>query len=379
MKRVIVLGGGRVGSLMARDMSQDKDIDVTVVDVRKEIVQRLEKEFGLKALQADLSIPENVTKLVRDYDLVIGAVPGFMGFQTLRAVIDAGVNCCDISFMPEDSMQLDKVANEHNVTVVVDCGVAPGLSNMLVGHADSLLDKTEKVVIMVGGLPKIREWPYEYKAVFSPIDVIEEYTRPAKFVRNGKIIIMPALTEIELIEIPGIGKLEAFNTDGLRSLMHNIHTPNMVEKTLRYPGHAERMRMLRETGFFEKEPIDVKGTIIRPIDMTTKLLFPLWKMKPDDRDITVMRVIVEGEKNKKKIRYTYDIFDRFDEKMNATSMSRTTGYPNAIMARLVLDGRIKQSGVHAPEIIAKDEKIFMHILKELENRNIKIKSKIEEI
>jgi lysine 6-dehydrogenase len=374
-----VLGGGRVGSLMARDLKMDKDIDVTVVDVRKETLAYLKKQFSLKGLQADLSDQKAVGKLVKHYDLVIGAVPGFMGYQTLKTVIEAGVDICDISFMPEDFMKLDALAKKNGVTAITDCGVAPGISNMTVGYCDSLLDKTTKVLILVGGLPKVRTWPYEYKAVFSPIDVIEEYTRPARFIRDGKLVTMPALTEPELIDLPGVGTVEAFNTDGLRSIMDHIKAPDMIERTLRYPGHIEKMRMLRETGFFSQEPIDVKGVKVRPLDLTTKLLFPMWEMKGGMEDITVMRIVVEGKKGKKDIRYTYDLLDHYDHNMGATSMSRTTGYPNAIMARMVLSEKFKRPGVCAPEFIGQEHEVFETVLKELAKRNVNVIRKIEEI
>jgi saccharopine dehydrogenase-like NADP-dependent oxidoreductase len=168
------------------------------------------------------------------------------------------------------------------------------MSNLLVGHVAAGLQRTDRVRIYVGGLPSVRQWPYEYKAGFSPIDVIEEYTRPARLVRGGKVEVCPALSELELIDFPDLGTLEAFVTDGLRTLARTIDAPDMIEKTMRYPGHAERMRMLRETGFFSEIPVDIDGASVRPIDVATRLLFPMWQMGEGDEDITIMRIVVEG-------------------------------------------------------------------------------------
>jgi saccharopine dehydrogenase-like NADP-dependent oxidoreductase len=161
----------------------------------------------------------------------------------LRSVIEAGKNIVDISFMAEDTLSLDGLAKSRGVTAVADMGVAPRMSHMIVGYVDSLLDKTESATILVGGLPVIREWPYEYKIAWSPKDVIEEYIRPARLIECGKIVEKPALSDLELIDLPHIGTLEAFNTDGLRSLLYTIKIPFMREKALCYPGYAKRDRI----------------------------------------------------------------------------------------------------------------------------------------
>ena len=232
MTKIIVLGGGLVGQVMARDLAADNDIDVTVADLNPALKEQL-TPHGIEFVQADLSDADTITQLIKGYDLVIGSLPGFLGFKNLETVIRAGKDIVDISFMPEDAMALDVLAKEHGVTAVVDCGVAPGMSNMIPGYVDSILDKTTELTIMVGGLPKERSWPYEYKAPFSPIDVLEEYTRPARLVRDGKVVVLPALSEPELVDFPGIGTLEAFNTDGLRSLITTIDAPNMKEDPTR--------------------------------------------------------------------------------------------------------------------------------------------------
>jgi len=265
------------------------------------------------------------------------------------------------------------------VTAIVDCGVAPGMSNVLIGYIDHLLDKTETALIYVGGLPEVRQWPYEYKAVFSPIDVIEEYTRPARYVENGNLVTRPALSDAEYLDFPNIGTLEAFNSDGLRTLAETIDAPNMKEKTLRYPGHIEKMAVLRETGFFNKEEIDIKGIKISPLEFTSKLLFPKWQLKEGESDITVMRVIVEGTKDGEKLKYTYDLFDRLDKETNTHSMARTTGYTATMAIRMLAKGLYEEKGISPPEFIGRKPECVRFILKGLEDRGIFYKESIERL
>ena len=370
MQRIAILGAGRVGRAMAVDLAHDSRFDVHVYDRSADAIQTLSAEPRITGTQADLSDAGAVAAAAGSADLVINAVPGFLGFSVLRSILEAGKNTVDIAFFPEDPFALDSLAKTQGVTAIVDCGVAPGMSNLLVGHVASRLDETERVQIYVGGLPAVRQWPYEYRAVFSPIDVIEEYTRPARIVENGKVVVRPALTEIERLDFPVVGTLEAFNTDGLRSLAHTIDAPNMVEKTLRYPGHAAKMELLRETGLFGIEPIDVAGTSVRPIDLTTALLFPMWEMSDDQGDITVMRITVEGRKDNAHVRTTYDLIDRFDHKTGTTSMARTTGYTATVVARLLADGLDIEPGIMPPEFLGRRPETVAAILAGLRERGI---------
>jgi saccharopine dehydrogenase-like NADP-dependent oxidoreductase len=376
-KNIIVLGCGLVGGPMAADLAQDNDLNVTVADINKETLQKLASNNNIKIIQADLSNTETVTTIVRDFDYAVNAVPGFMGFKTLKAIIEAGTDVVDIAFFPENLFELDDLAKEKGVTVISDMGVAPGMSNLLTGYAHHLLDNTDKVVIYVGGLPKIREWPYEYKAVFSPVDVLEEYTRPARIVENGKEVIKPALSEPELLDFEGMGTLEAFNSDGLRSLIKTIDAPDMIEKTLRYPGHVEIMKIMRETGFFNQDEIEVNGVMVRPIDVTSKLLFPKWKLKEGEEDITIMKIIVEGVKDGKRKKYIYDLLDTYNKKSKVHSMARTTGYSATMALRMIAAGLYTRKGVSAPEFIGKCPECVEFILNGLRERGVVYKETIE--
>ena len=376
---IIVLGSGLVGGPMAIDLSRNKKFNITVADIDQKSLKRLERNYRIKGIRKDLSRPETVKKLVSGYDMVINAVPGFMGFRTLKAIIEAGKNVVDIAFFIEDPFELDSLAKKNKVTAIMDCGVAPGMCNILIGYADHLLDETVNVAYYVGGLPEIREWPYEYKAVFSPVDVIKEYTRPARFIENGKPVVKPPLSEPELMTFPGIGTLEAFNSDGLRSLLHTVKATNMKEKTLRYPGHIQKMAVLRDTGFFSQVPVKINGKMIKPLDLTAKLLFPKWKLNEGEADITVMKVVVEGRKGKKNLRYTWDLFDQYDPQTGIHSMARTTGYTATVALNMIADGKYSYKGMSVPEFIGRSPECVKYMLHGLKERGVVYHEKAEEI
>jgi lysine 6-dehydrogenase len=369
-KKILVLGGGMIGSAMAEDLQQRSGAKVTVADRREESLARVKSRSAALTLRADLERPSVVRELVAPYDVVMGALPSAIGRQTLEAVIEAGKNYVDISFMPEDALELDSLARDRGVTVVVDCGVAPGISNMMVGYAASRLDACDNVEVYVGGLPVQRRWPFDYKAGFAPHDVIEEYTRPARFVENGRVVVREALSEPELIDFTGVGTLEAFNTDGLRTLLRTIDAPFMKEKTLRYPGHVQLMRALRETGFFSKTAVDVAGQSVRPLDLTAAILFPKWTFEEGEADLTVLRVLVEGRRGSTRERYSWDLLDYFDPASGLRSMSRTTAFPAAIVASLVAHGVFVQPGVHAPEALGAVPGLLDVVLRELRARGV---------
>jgi saccharopine dehydrogenase-like NADP-dependent oxidoreductase len=379
MKKVIVLGGGLVGGVIARDLADDPTLQVTVVDRDEGVLARLKQRANVATQRADLADPAAVTALAAAHDFVLGCAPGFLGLAVLRAVIEAGRDCVDISFMPEDARELDDLARQRGVTVVVDCGVAPGMSNLLLGHVEAELGALTRGLILVGGLPVQRRWPWEYGAVFSPIDVIEEYTRVARFVEHGVVVEREALSDPELHYFPGLGTLESFNTDGLRSLMDTIKAPDLKEKTMRWPGHIEKIRVLRETGFFRQDPIDVGGVKVRPLDLTAKLLFPMWQLRAGEEELTVMRVEAEGLRAGKKVRYTYDLLDRTDPARGEMSMARTTGFPATAMARLVLGGTVTRPGVHPPEVLGREPPIYDAIMAALRVRRVVFTETIEEL
>ncbi|HQB45696.1 MAG TPA: saccharopine dehydrogenase C-terminal domain-containing protein, partial [Polyangiaceae bacterium] len=380
MHRITVLGGGLVGSVMARDLARDDDIHVTVVDADHQRLQRIAREDGarLSTLHADLRDAEQVRNAVRDADAVVGAVPGWLGYQVLEQVIEASKPFVDISFMPQDPRPLDAAARDKGVVGLVDMGVAPGMSNILATRLALDMQKPRDLRIYVGGLPQVRRWPFQYAAVFSPADVIEEYTRPARLIENGQVVTRPALSEIETLDFEGVGTLEAFNSDGLRSLMWTLQVPNMKEKTLRYPGHGEMMRMLRDTGYFAKQSVRVGQVDVRPLDLTLKLFETAWMMPVGEGDVTVMRIEVEGEHEGKSAYFAYDLHDRFDLQTQTTSMARTTGFPCALATRLLLRRQLPlEPGIHFPEAVARHPKTLDNLIEGLRQRGISFQRKTE--
>lgn len=378
--KVAVLGGGRVGGAIAADLARDGEFEVTVADVSARALEQLAAVAPIAVVQADLREADAVARLAAAHDVVVGAVPGHMGFATVKAVIEVGRPIVDISFFPEDPFVLEELAQRQGVVAVVDAGVAPGCSNLILGRVMTLLTETERFLCYVGGLPVERRWPWEYKAPFSPIDVLEEYTRPARVMTAGRLVTVPALSDAELIDFPAIGTLEACVTDGLRTLLVTCaRVPEMREKTLRYPGHFEKMRMLRQMGLFSAEPVHAGEVVVRPVDLTTRLLFPMWELREGEEDVTVMRVIVEGRGPAGRTRHTFELLDRFDRASGTTSMARTTGYTCTAIVRLLAGGRFRRAGVAPLELIGREPGCYAFVMRELATRGVLLQESVESI
>ena len=370
MSNIIVLGAGMVGSTMAIDMA--KKHDITITDFSELALEKAIKKCDkLIPKVLDVTNKTALQETIKPFDLVICAVPGFLGFETMKAIIEAKKNVIDISFFPENSLELDALAKQKNITAIVDCGVAPGMGNIILGYYNEKLKLTD-FECLVGGLPKVKKWPFSYKAPFSPVDVIEEYTRPARYVENGNIVIKEALSDCEFVDFDVVGTLESFNSDGLRSIIFTMpHVKNMKEKTLRYPDHIEYIKVLKASGFFSEEKIIINGTEVSPLDFTSKILFNEWKLGDTEEEITVMRITLKGI-NKKGEQKTiiYNLHDEYCTKTNTSSMARTTGYTATAAANMFLDGLFSEKGVFPPELVGKYENCFNYILKYLEERNV---------
>ena len=363
--KIAVLGAGMVGNAIALDLASRHF--VTAFDVNEKNLQLLNKKNSRVEIQkADLQQYDSYPQLFSSFDLAVTAVPGFMGYKTLEAVINCGKNIVDISFFPEDVLQLDKLAKEKRVTVITDCGVAPGMHNLIIGRYNEEM-KIDSVEIYVGGLPKVRKKPFQYKAPFSPADVIEEYIRPARLMENGFIVTKPALSEVEWIQFDEVGTLEAFNTDGLRSLLYTMpHIKNQKEKTMRYPGHVDIIISLKESGFFNEEMIDVNGEKISPLKVTSQILFNEWKLGLEEEELTVMRVIVRGEN---KI-VEWNLLDYYDKETKISSMARTTGYTCTAAVNLIAQNLFSEKGVFPPELVGKHKNCFDFVLSYLKERGV---------
>ena len=374
--RMLVLGYGNIGSVLATDLAESMpSIEVVIAgrhrDKAEEGATVINRE-NVTGFQLDAHDYSGLVDAMKKFDLAIGTLPGDVGYRSVKAAIDAKIDMVDISYMPENPLTLNEDAIKADVTIVPDCGVAPGLSNMLVGRALSKLDLVESIYVMVGGLPEEPVPPLGYIITWSIEGLIDEYTRKAKIVENGEVVEVEALTGLEEVEFPGVGKLEGFYTDGLRTLLHTVKgVKNMWEKTLRYPGHVEKIKLLKTLGFFDEHPVEVENTRLPPRKVTIKLLEKKLR-RPEIKDILAMKVEVSGIAEGSRKCYVYHLLDRYDQKHGVTAMARTTAYPASILAQLISQKAIEEKGVIPLEKLGVKEKNFNKILAELEKRRVKI-------
>ncbi len=371
MSKIVILGCGPVGKYIAIDLCRNPDYEVTSVDISREALDQLAKEHPVKTLVEDLSTAKGVTQAVADADIVIGSVPGPLGYAMLEAVIRAGKNIVDISYFLEDPFELDALAKEKGVTVLVDCGVAPGMSNIILGDHMRTMKVTD-YELFVGGFPKSRKAPLAYKTDFPVLEVLEELSGPGRSVENGKVVARPALDETMTIDLPKLGTMACLNADGLRTLLHTCASeiPNMFEKNLRYPEYVDQMRIFNNIGLFSQTPIQVKDVSVEPLDVISAILTPVWKYGPGEPDLTVARIIISGEEDGKPMTYTYDLYDQLDPETGMPSMARTTGFTCAGVTKAVLDGGFSQTGIIAPEIFGREKGCRDSVEKYLKDRGV---------
>jgi saccharopine dehydrogenase-like NADP-dependent oxidoreductase len=374
--KTLVLGCGNIGSVAAEDLAKSMpNCKVVVADKDEKRAETVAKGIGTSNIswtKLDMADHDRLVDALKGFDLAMGFLPGKLGYRLIKTCIDAKRNLVDVSYMSENPLTLNTKASKAGVTIVPDCGLAPGISNILVGHAAKELDRVKSVSIMVGGLPEKPVPPLGYVITWSPESLIDEYTRKAGIVKRGKAVEVEALTGLEEVKFPKVGKLEAFYTDGLRTLLYTMrNVDEMSEKTLRHPGHAERIKLLDALGLFEERQIDVEGVDVSPRKFAVKLLArKLWR--PEVRDIVALKVEVSGIKGGRKMRYVYHLLDYFDEKRKITALARTTAYPASIIAQLILRKAVKMKGVVPPEKIGADNELFGSFSKELKKRGIKI-------
>ena len=357
MATICQIGCGMIGKGMALDISKRHDLHLSDLD-RSALKEIKALDPTIKTRCFNVNDFDMLKSFLKPADIVLLAVPGHMGYELLEKIIDFKKNIVDISFTPENILSLDKKAKDNNITIIFDAGLAPGIPNFLLGKIDST-ENVKNFKYFVGGLPKHPEPPYNYKAPFSPIDVVEEYTRPARIMRNGEIVTRPALTDIEEKIYPGIGLLEGFNTDGLRSIISTMkHIPNMVEKTLRFPGHAHLI----------KKELKLRKIIPGDKDNLDRL-FKLWKLSPDELEFTVLEVIIETEMNVHK----YFLFDETNLQDNTSSMARTTGYTASATIDILAQNIFIEKGVFPPEIVGSKPRVVDYLVNQLERKGVFLK------
>ena len=372
---VAVLGAGRVGAAIATDLAADDGFDVLVADRDGAALERL-RDVPVRRLAADVTDGAVLRRLVGEQELVVGALPGSLGYRTLEIALEAGCHVVDISFFEEDPFTLDELAKRRGAVALVDCGVSPGLSNLILGHVESRGDPVDRFTCLVGGLPADRGGLFQYKAPFSPMDVIEVYTRPARYKEGGAVRTAPPLSAVETGDVEGLGTLEAILTDGLRTVLADERVPHMRELTLRYPGHAAQMRLLNAMGLFGTEPIDVAGARVRPRELVARLLFPLWEFGPGEADLTVMRVEIDvGGATPRRL--VFELLDRYDPATQTSSMARTTGYTCTAIVRLVAAGAWSTPGVAPLEAVGREAGCYEQVVRDLAQRGVVLRERVE--
>ncbi len=374
--KILISGCGNIGSVAAEDLAKSMgSIEVVIADKNearaKEVAERI-GEGNVSWIQLDAADHNGLANALKDFDLAMGFLPGKLGYRLAEACVDVGKDLVDVSYMPNNPLTLDEKAAKAEVTIVPDCGLAPGISNILVGHAIGRLDNVQSICIMVGGIPEEPVPPLGYIITWSPESLIDEYTRKTRIVEEGKSVEVEALSGLEEVEFPNVGRLEAFYTDGLRTLLHTVkNVESMWEKTLRYPGHAEKIRMLRALGFFNGKQVDFGGARLSPRKLTVRLFKEkLWR--PEIKDVVVMKVEVSGVENGKQVRYVCHLLDRYDENRGITAMARTTAYPASVTGQFILGKVIKERGVVPPEELGASEGFFQMFMDELRKRGIRI-------
>ncbi|MEO7083026.1 MAG: saccharopine dehydrogenase C-terminal domain-containing protein [Gemmatimonadaceae bacterium] len=357
--RMLVLGAGLQGSACAYDLLRDKDVkEVRLGDVHIGSLPPFLAPFsGPRLIPTPLDVRDHeaVLGVMRECDAVMSAIPYYFNYDLARLAVEAGVHFCDLGGNTEivfKQKTLDAEAKAKNITVVPDCGLAPGMVNILAEYGISQLDSVDSVKIFVGGLPQNPEPPLNYMLVYSLEGALDYYTTLSWVLRKGKRTQVTALSEREPVKFDApVGTLEAFHTAGGLSTMafrYEDKIPTMEYKTLRYPGHAELMESIRSLGLIDNQPVDVKGMKVIPRDLFIATVGPRLT-KPAGRDLVALRIIVSGRKNGSAATRTFELVDRYDEEHGISAMMRTTGYSLSITGLMQVRGEAKPAGVHTPD------------------------------
>jgi lysine 6-dehydrogenase len=377
--RMLVLGAGLQGSACAYDLLQDNAVsDVRLADVHiSHLPPFLAPYSGPRLIPTPLDVRnhEAVLAIMRGCSAVMSALPYYFNLEMSRLAIQAGAHFCDLGGNTEivfQQREFDPDAKAKNLTVVPDCGLAPGMVNILAQYGIRQLDTTDTVRIFVGGLPQKPEPPLNYQIVYSIEGVLDYYTTLSWVLRKGKRTQVKALSEVEAVKFAGgIGELEAFHTAGGLSTMafrYEDKVPTMEYKTLRYPGHAHIMEAIRDLGLLELDPVDVKGSRVVPREAFIAAAAP-HLTKPLGKDLVALRVIVEGKKGGKTKRLEWELVDKYDAKHGISAMMRTTGYSLSITGLMQARGEVKPAGVHTPDECIPAERY----IEELKKRGVEIK------
>jgi lysine 6-dehydrogenase len=374
-RKFLVLGAGMMGRAIAFDLARSRKADeVTVLDSNKESCRSLTKWLGkdLGAICLDVKDEATLKSQMRDSDVVIVALPYRFNFGLMELAIDSGANFCDLGGNDDivrKQLALDSKAKKAGVLCLPDCGLAPGLANVLAAYLASEFDSVDSLKIRVGGLPQNPKPPLNYQLVFSVGGLINEYKEKCKVLRGGKISYVEPMTELETLSFEKVGKLEAFTTSGGAAWLPEIYRDKIKTldyKTIRYPGHCTIIKAMLDLGLANESEI---APGITPRNVLERQLASA--LAGSDKDMVLVRVSASGKKKGKKSTASLDIVDCYDEKNGITAMMRTTSYPTSIIAQMLADKKIKGTGVKTPEMCVPGK----GFLKELAKRGISVKRK----
>ena len=384
--RMLVLGAGLQGSACAFDLLRSAGVErVVIADLTVSsfppFLEKLRSDPRLQAVTLDARDAQAVLALMRDADACMNALPYYFNFEMARLAAEAGCHYADLGGNTEivfKQLELDAQAKAKGISIIPDCGLAPGMVNILAGAGIAALDKPEALRIRVGGLPQKPQPPLNYQIVYSIEGVLDYYTTKSSVLRDGQPVTVDALSEVEPVEFAApIGTLEAFHTAGGLSTMAFTNAAglrNMEYKTLRYPGHADAMRTIRDLGLLSLDPIDVRGQQVVPRQVFIAATEPVLK-KPGSPDLVALRVEVDGLKDGVPTRVRYDLVDYMDEENAVSAMERTTGYSLSITGQMQVDGRIASKGAFTPDLGVPAD----HYMQELERRGVRIEQRTERI
>jgi lysine 6-dehydrogenase len=359
--QMLVMGGGLQGSACTYDLLRNSDVErVRLADVRTgplpTFLQPHAEDPRLERVEVDARDREQVLAAMAGMDACMNALPYYFNLDVARLAIEAGVHCCDLGGNTEivfNQLELDDDARERGVSIIPDCGLAPGMVNILAADGMRELDTVDAVRIYVGGLPQHPKPPLNYQIVYSLEGVLDYYTTPSWVLRDGKRQPIDALSEIVPVEFDEpIGTLEAFHTAGGISTLvwtWENRVRCMEYKTLRYPGHAQAMRTIRELGLLENEAIAVKGAQVKPRDVFIACVEPKLR-RPAGRDLVALRITVDGQRDGADRRVTYELVDYYDEEHGVSAMERSTGYSLSITGQMQALNRFEGAGVRTPDL-----------------------------
>lgn len=384
MPKFLVLGAGKMGVALARDLISSSPKNwVTLVDVNSDHLKKAQnfiRSERLITLQRNVEDSAQMDELFQGHDVAVAALLHKHSLMALEAAVRNGVHLVDVvGEKPLERLAYGNKAEEKNITVIPGCGLAPGIDNICVGRGVRLLEETERAIIYVGGNPLKPKPPLKYNVLYAAESLLSFYQRKAFVLRKGRVKEVEPLSGIETVSFPPpFLNMECFYTDGLSSLLHSMKgkiKKELAEKTVRYPGHARVVRMLKRCGFFSREPIQVGKQKVIPLEFTAAFLESKYALG-EEGDVTLMRVEVSGKKSGESRTHVFELLDFYDPETRTTSMARSTAFPASIAAQMIASGEISQRGVVFPEDVFQGS-LFKPFVRELKKRGIAIKHRVE--